>query len=179
MAAPPQVVRRAANPALALAVVVAWALPPTHAWAYEVCLDIPLSDALVDASPEGMLDFGEDRGRDEGSNPFPLQRWLYRVRDHDQPDKVLAGWAPLSSNGCTEDFERDGATSVDVLYWPWAYFSGNDSSVVAYDCTSMPDCTFSQLNVQDIDVTAGNQARATLVDPETGAFRPWLTALWC
>lgn len=90
-----------------LALVVTWVLPLERGWAYEVCLDIPLSDALVDASPEGMLDFGEDRGRDEGSNPFPLQRWLYRVRDHDQPDKILAGWAPLSSNGCTEDFERD------------------------------------------------------------------------
>lgn len=58
------------------------------------------------------------------------------------------------------------------------YFSGNDTSVVAYDCTSMPNCTFSQLNVFDVGVTSGTQARATLEDPEGMPVRPWLTALW-
>jgi hypothetical protein len=163
----------------ALLLVPVWMLPVSHARAYEVCLDIPLSAALVDASPEGMLDYGEDRGRDEGANPFPLQRWLYRVVDHDQSNKVLAGWAPLDSNGCTEDFDRDGATSVDIRYFPWAYFSDSNNSVVAYDCTSMPDCTLRPEIEVDIDVSSESQARVTIPDPEVGpSFEPWLTALW-
>lgn len=154
-------------------------LPNGQARAYEVCLDIPLSEALVDASPEGTLDFGEDRGRDEGANPFPLQHWLYRVQDSSQPTKILAGWAPFTSSGCTEPFDLDGATNVDIRYYPWAHFPGNNTSVVAYDCTTMPNCTFDQLIESNIDVSAGVRTQVTLPDPEIGPeLQPWLTALW-
>ena len=152
------------TPALILAATVS--LPARQVSAHVVCIDIDLGDALLDASPEsGEPDFGEDFGRDEGSNPFPTSAWLYRILDHDTPTKVLSGWAPLSASGCTEDFDRDGADAVDVLFLPWAYFTETNNSVIAYDCESMPDCSHDVALRDDIDVSGSSPTRFTLGDP--------------
>lgn len=134
----------------------------TDASAAKVCLRLDLTNESTptspgiggkydDASPVELMepggtsvtrDAGEDFGRNIPGDPWPLQRWLARVEALD--GGALWGWRPLDENGCTTDFADQGANTVIVRYLPWAHWTGDQTSVVGYDCdnATTPACDF-------------------------------------
>lgn len=151
------------------------AFVPREATAHELCLTLELGPRYEDASP-GDGEFFEDYGRDDGTDPYPAQRWLARVIAANGPDsgQTLWGWDALDAGGCTSDFELLGATQVTVRYLPWAYFASTDNSIVAYDCAGSGPCQASTPITGPV-AASGSATRLVIDSPSVA---PWETALW-